>query len=254
MMVQEQTPIIIKNYPLTFKFSNNTKERTNFLEEVIEFCKKEQPTFIEDCLSVAEKIIIVGDHNVGKTCLVRRYCENTFTDGYKSTIGVDFIYKQFNILGRDFTLHIWDTAGQEQFRSISKAYFRGATAVLIVFDLENMNSFINTQIWLQEVQNELTTNFFKFLIGTKSDKNHVVTYEMGQEVASKIGAEYWECSAKTGEYVKNLFDRIAVVLFESSIIRFLYSNHQDCETDINKNFPTITANSNNQDKESKCCF
>jgi polynucleotide 5'-kinase involved in rRNA processing len=86
MMVQEQTPIIIKNYPLTFKFSNNTKERTNFLEEVIEFCKKEQPTFIEDCLSVAEKIIIVGDHNVGKTCLVRRYCENTFTDGYKVNI------------------------------------------------------------------------------------------------------------------------------------------------------------------------
>lgn len=80
-------------------------------------------------------MVLVGDQNVGKTCLVLRYCEDSFWENYKATIGVDFMWQRYLIHGIGFTLHLWDTAGQEKFRSLSQAYYRGARACIAAFDL-----------------------------------------------------------------------------------------------------------------------
>eukprot|EP01119_Soliformovum_irregulare_P020989 TRINITY_DN6879_c0_g1_i2.p1 TRINITY_DN6879_c0_g1~~TRINITY_DN6879_c0_g1_i2.p1 ORF type:complete len:257 (-),score=46.91 TRINITY_DN6879_c0_g1_i2:494-1264(-) len=207
----------IDHYPPVGRGVVVSPESSDFAAEVKAFCSKEHSIEEEEAISRAEKIIVVGDHSAGKTCLVRRYCENVYTEGYKATIGVDFVYKQFNILGREFTLHIWDTAGQEQFRSVSKAYFRGATGVILAFDLGDPRSFESTKQWLEEVKKENRGEFVIFQVGLKSDLEHMVATDVAEDQARNIGAEYWTASAKMNDNVRSLFERIAVVLFERSI-------------------------------------
>jgi len=170
-------------------------------------------------LSLGEKVILVGTYSVGKSCLLRRFVDDQFTDGYKATIGVDFMYQRFKVLDVDFTLHIWDTAGQEKFRCISRTYFRGAGAVILAFDLGREETLESIHEWLEDVKKENAAPFLVFLVGLKSDMFHAVDNETGQRMASQFNAEYWECSSKTNENVKELFQRIAACLFESCAMR-----------------------------------
>jgi len=184
-------------------------------------------------VALGEKIIVVGDHNVGKTSMMRRYVEDQYSDGYKATIGVDFMYQKFKILDIEFTLHIWDTAGQEQFKCVSRAYFRGASAVILAFDLGNPESLDSAREWLEEVKRENSANLMIFLVGTKSDMFHAVDNETGQRVAAQINAEYWECSSKNNVNIRELYERIAVGLFENSMLRHLE------ETGFSENSPQV---------------
>mmetsp|Transcript_50015 Transcript_50015/g.93146 ORF Transcript_50015/g.93146 Transcript_50015/m.93146 type:complete len:269 (-) Transcript_50015:672-1478(-) len=173
---------------------------------------------------LTDKVVLVGDQNVGKTCLVLRYCEDTFWDNYKATIGVDFMWQRYLIQGIGFTLHLWDTAGQEKFRSLSQAYYRGARACIAAFDLGVPESLEHCKHWVSEVKAENqqtfdTGDFCVFLVGCKADHYKVVDRKEAEKLANKIGAEYFEVSSKTEEGVKNLFERVAVVLFERAITR-----------------------------------
>jgi len=217
-----------------------------------------------DATSLGEKLIVVGGHNIGKTCLIRRYVEDQFTDGYKATIGVDFMYQRYKILGVDFTVHIWDTAGQEQFKCVSRAYFRGASAVILAFDLGNVKSLEDVHDWLAEVRRENTSPFLTFLVGLKSDTYHAVDNEMGQRVAAQLNAEYWECSSKHNENISALFSRIAVGLFEGAIIRQLresenFENNkpQIVNTieisDNSNNYISITDSNSTSANNKSCC-
>ncbi|KAK3266155.1 hypothetical protein CYMTET_25200 [Cymbomonas tetramitiformis] len=173
---------------------------------------------------LTDKVVLVGDQNVGKTCLVLRYCENTFAENYKATIGVDFMWQRFLIQGVGFTLHIWDTAGQEKFRSLSQAYYRGARACIAAFDLGVPESFEHCDQWAKEViaENQAahdSSEFCVFLVGCKADSFKVVDREAAEALANKLNAEYFEVSSKTEDNVKDLFERIAVVLFERAATR-----------------------------------
>uniref|UniRef100_A0A3P8TK70 RAB34, member RAS oncogene family b n=1 Tax=Amphiprion percula TaxID=161767 RepID=A0A3P8TK70_AMPPE len=86
------------------------------------------------------KVIVVGDVAVGKTCLISRFCRGAFDKNYKATIGVDFEMERFEVLGVPFSLQLWDTAGQERFKCIASTYYRGAQAIIVVFDLSSVNS------------------------------------------------------------------------------------------------------------------
>lgn len=131
------------------------------------------------------------------------------------------MYQRYKILDADFTLHIWDTAGQEQFKCVSRAYFRGASAVILAFDVGNEKSLENVHSWLSEVCRENASPFLVFLVGLKSDSFHAVDNDMGQRVAAQINAEYWECSAKSNDNIQELFSRIAVGLFEGAVLRHI---------------------------------
>ncbi|KAI3374476.1 hypothetical protein L3Q82_006301 [Scortum barcoo] len=116
------------------------------------------------------KVVVVGDLNVGKTCLINRFCKDVFERDYKATIGVDFEIERFEISGVPFSLQIWDTAGQEKFKCIASAYYRGAQVIITVFDMADIKSLDHTRQWLEEAMRENEPDScFIFLVGAKSD-------------------------------------------------------------------------------------
>lgn len=97
------------------------------------------------------KVIIIGDSGVGKTNVLTRYCEGIFKDSYVATIGVDFKIKVLNIDGTKIKLQIWDTAGQERFRNITTTYFKGAAGIILVYSIDNYDSFRNIHNWMKQI-------------------------------------------------------------------------------------------------------
>jgi small GTP-binding protein len=118
---------------------------------------------------VSYKFIIIGSSGVGKTCLLKRLIDGTFSEDSASTIGVEFDSLILNIDNRKVKLQIWDTAGQERFRSISKTYYRNAVGVVLVFDLTDRKSFDALTSWLNDIHALCDSNAVVQLIGNKSD-------------------------------------------------------------------------------------
>ncbi|XP_053557969.1 ras-related protein Rab-36 [Bombina bombina] len=176
------------------------------------------------------KVVMVGDLYVGKTSLINRFCKDVFDRDYKATIGVDFEIERFEILGIPFNLQIWDTAGQEKFKCIASAYYRGAQAIITVFDLGDIQTLEHTRRWLQDAlkENEPGTCSV-FLVGTKkdtlSDAECDRTEHDALQYANQMQAEYWSVSAKTGEHVKEFFFRVAALSFERSMKTELDQQH-----------------------------
>uniref|UniRef100_A0A7M4E225 Ras-related protein Rab-36 n=1 Tax=Crocodylus porosus TaxID=8502 RepID=A0A7M4E225_CROPO len=172
------------------------------------------------------KVVVVGDLFVGKTSLINRFCKDIFDRDYKATIGVDFEIERFEIAGVPYNLQIWDTAGQEKFKCIASAYYRGAEVIVTVFDLADIQTLDHTKQWLEDAlrENEPGSSFI-FLVGTKKDLVSGATCERTERdairFASEMQAEYWSVSAKTGENVKEFFSRVAALAFERSMLKEL---------------------------------
>lgn len=133
------------------------------------------------------KLVIIGDSGVGKSCLMLRFADGAFSDSFITTIGMDFRIRTLDIDGTKVTLKIFDTAGQERFRSITPAYYRSADAVILVYDVTSSKSFDHIEEWLADVNRYNVGNPSKILVGTKSDltEDKVVLTEVGQELADK---------------------------------------------------------------------
>ena len=97
------------------------------------------------------KLLLIGDSGVGKSCLLLRFADDTYTESYISTIGVDFKIRTIELDGKTIKLQIWDTAGQERFRTITSSYYRGAHGIIIVYDVTDRDSFDSVKYWMQEV-------------------------------------------------------------------------------------------------------
>ncbi|KAF7700823.1 ras-related protein Rab-36 [Silurus meridionalis] len=174
--------------------------------------------------SKMSKVVVVGDLNVGKTCLINRFCKDVFDRDYKATIGVDFEIVRFELSGLPFSLQIWDTAGQEKFKCIAAAYYRGAQVIVAVFDMTDIKTLEHTKQWLIEALNENEPNScFIFLVGTKRDlmspEECRRTERDAVKMAEEINAEFWSVSSKTGENVQQFFFRVAALAFEDSVVK-----------------------------------
>ncbi|XP_067114513.1 ras-related protein Rab-36 [Osmerus mordax] len=172
------------------------------------------------------KAVVVGDLNVGKTCLINRFCKDAFDRDYKATIGVDFEIERFELCGVPFSLQIWDTAGQEKFKCIASAYYRGAQVIVTVFDMADIKTLEHTRQWLEEALRENEPgSCFVFLVGTKSDllspEECHRTEKDALRIATEMNAEFWSVSAKTGDNVQEFFFRVAALAFEDSILKDL---------------------------------
>lgn len=153
------------------------------------------------------KLLLIGDSGVGKSCLLLRFADDTYTESYITTIGVDFKIRTVDVDGKTIKLQIWDTAGQERFRTITSSYYRGAHGIIVVYDVTDLESFNNVKQWLHEITKYANENVNKLLVGNKSDltSKRAVSFEQGQEFAKSMGIEFVETSAKNSTNVEKAF-------------------------------------------------
>jgi len=160
------------------------------------------------------KICLLGDVSVGKTSIASRFCKNTFNENYINTIGG--AYQQQNIVlnnGAKMKLHIWDTSGQDRFRSMTNLYYRDAQVAILTYDVTNEQSLESLNYWLQELNDKVDQdNMLLCLAGNKNDvdpSEKRVPTSKGKQFAEEHNMVFYETSAKTGAGVKELFQTIA---------------------------------------------
>ncbi|EYU44839.1 hypothetical protein ABFS82_08G003400 [Erythranthe guttata] len=157
------------------------------------------------------KYIIIGDTGVGKSCLLLQFTDKRFQPVHDLTIGVEFGARMVTIDGRPIKLQIWDTAGQESFRSITRSYYRGAAGALLVYDITRRETFNHLASWLEDARQHANPNMTIILIANKSDLAHrrAVSKEEGEQFAKENGLLFMEASARTAQNVEEAFTKTA---------------------------------------------
>ena len=162
----------------------------------------------EENYEVMFKVVLIGDMKVGKTNIVSRYIKNEFNKDSMSTIGVEFGSKELVIEGHNVKVQIWDTAGQEKYKSITNAYYKGAKGAFVVYDITNKNSFDNADNWLNNLRASADKKCSIILIGNKSDleDKREVSIEQGEEKAKNSEIAFMETSALSGDNIDKAFE------------------------------------------------
>ncbi|AYU81761.1 Ras-related protein RAB2B, putative [Leishmania donovani] len=163
------------------------------------------------------KYIIIGDSGVGKSCLLLQFTDKRFEPLHDLTIGVEFGARLISIQGKSVKLQIWDTAGQESFRSITRSYYRGASGALLVYDVTRRDTFTHLQSWLEDAKANANTALVIMLIGNKCDleSKRQVSREEGEAFARCNGLMFMETSAKTSQNVDDAFLHTAALIYDN---------------------------------------
>lgn len=163
------------------------------------------------------KFVIVGDSGVGKSNIILRFTDDNFSFSYQPTIGVDFKIKTFTVDNSVIKLQLWDTAGQERFKNIANTYYKGAHAIMLVFDITNRSSFSAVEKWMDEVEKYSDCLLARILIGNKYDlkENRKVSVEEGIALAQKLGLQYMETSAKDAYNIVAVFETLVKIGIEA---------------------------------------
>ncbi|EAY11403.1 GTP-binding protein YPTM1, putative [Trichomonas vaginalis G3] len=153
------------------------------------------------------KILIIGDSAVGKSSILLQFSDQTFSDNYVSTIGVDFKIRTLDVDGKQVKLQIWDTAGQERFQSIVSNYYHGSHAIALVYDITDRKSFENLRKWVSDVDRLANKQVCRIIVGNKTDLSdkRAVRRDEGQAFADSLGVPFIETSAKTANNIQQLF-------------------------------------------------
>ena len=152
------------------------------------------------------KIIIIGDTSVGKTSLMKRFIEGFYNDKTLSTIGIELFKKEVSIQDKQYIMKIWDTCGQERFRSISKNYYHNAHGIMLVFDVNNKGSFEHLSEWTESInQNISNKNTPLVIVANKCDLAHIITDKEIEEYSNKNNVKVFRTSAKDNISVEETF-------------------------------------------------
>ena len=235
------------------------------------------------------KLLLIGDSGVGKSCLLLRFSDGSFTTSFITTIGIDFKIKTVELDGKRIKLQIWDTAGQERFRTITTAYYRGAMGILLVYDVTDESSFNNIRNWIRNIEQHASDNVNKILVGNKADMDEskrvfslslslsfcspficsylyispcftivvslvisllqAVPTSKGQALADEYGIKFFETSAKTNMNVQEAFFSIARDIKQ----RIAESDSKAEPQTIKINQPDQTAGGIQSAQKSACC-
>jgi Ras-related protein Rab-1A len=194
------------------------------------------------------KYLIIGNSGVGKSCLLIRFTDDKFEEGYVTTIGVDFKIKTLEIEGKSVKLQIWDTAGQERFRNIVSTYYKGGHGIMMVYDITDLESFRCLDSWLKEIEKNASKNVYKILVGNKNDmeKERKVSFEKGMEFADLHGMKFFETSAKENKNVEEAFKEMT-----KDIINSLKKVNEKINS--NSNFVIEKKKGKDLNKKRGCC-
>jgi small GTP-binding protein len=197
------------------------------------------------------KIIIIGEQAVGKSSLIMRYVDSDFDLNMIGTAGVDFRKKQINIEGKDINLMIFDTAGQQRFRAITKNFYRECQGVLLVYDVSDATSFANLKEWLASIKQHADEGVEILLVGNKIDLPRQVQADEGKQFSKESNVPLVETSAKTGQGVEKSFE---------TLIRNIINNHNEKlkKSEKEKENSNIKVNIEEDDSKKKkkaggCC-
>lgn len=159
------------------------------------------------------KLLLIGDSSVGKTSITMRFTNNIFSQSFINTIGVDFVTKILDCDENKVKLQIWDTAGQERFRAMTTSYYRGANVIIIVYDVCDKASFENVKNWIVSINSSIKDLSGIILVGNKIDiiAYRQVSYEDGFNLARQYKISFFECSAKKGTCINEMFEEAAKI-------------------------------------------
>ena len=212
------------------------------------------------------KVIIIGDSCVGKSNIFSVYRDGTFSEKLQPSIGVEFLAKNIKINNIIFRLQIWDTAGQENFVSMTKVYYRNSSVAFIVHDITEKESFHHIEFWLNELKKEAPESILLVLIGNKNDMNdrRQINYEQGKEFADKHKMLFYEVSAKNKINIDKIFQESTEYIY-NNIEKGIYNLDDDscgvklCSNNKNINIEELdidlSTNKGNsvRIKKKKCC-
>ena len=204
------------------------------------------------------KYIIIGDSAVGKSNILMQYLQEKFYDEFQPTIGVEFGAKNYVLNNKIFRLQIWDTAGQELFRSITRAYYKNSVCACVVYDVTSKSSFENIKNWIEDCKKQSPKTVFLVLVGNKIDLSNErkVSFEEGQACAKKYGMLFFETSAKNGVNIKEVFEQSCQEIARRIDNGFYDLNRDVCGIKVNANENinvVLTKNENEKKKKNKCC-
>ena len=205
------------------------------------------------------KYIIIGNSSVGKSNLLLKFAHNKFLDEYQATIGVEFGAKNVEIDNKIFRVQIWDTAGQENFRSITRAYYKNSVCALIVYDINNEDTFDSVQSWIQECKLQTPKTVTMILVGNKCDLECKVDRNKAKEIAEENNMLYFETSAKTGKGVDELFKKSAAKIKDNIEKNYYDLTNESCGVKIGNLLYDVQIKKNKKlqkgdvEKKKNCC-
>ena len=195
------------------------------------------------------KLLIIGDSGVGKSCFLLQFIEGDFKEDHNVTIGVEYGAKTVTASEKLIKLQIWDTAGQESFRAITRSFYRNANGVILMYDLTRMESFENLEDWLREIRLNSDPEVVVYLVGNMldlADEEREVAREAGEKFSSEKKLDgFVEASAKTADHVSEVFVKVAEVLYKNKL--------QKAEVEVKKEVPTVVLNNKTTPKKEKGC-
>ena len=203
----------------------------------------------EENFDILYKIVIIGDSGVGKSNILSRYVRDEFSMDTKATVGVEFGSKIISINNQQIKIQIWDTAGQEKYKSVSTIYYKGAKGALLVYDISRKETFNNLNRWINEIKNNSDENINILLIGNKCDLEEArqISQEEAFQKAKEINAGFLEVSALQAANIEKAFMYLIQQIHSKNYNKL--DERKNTLKENNNDFITINNNSENSDDD-----
>ena len=197
------------------------------------------------------KLIFIGDSSVGKSCLTAKAVKNNFEEYYQATVGFEFLTFNMKINDKVIKLQIWDTCGQEIYKSLISNFYRNSSLAVLVYAIDNKESFTHVENWLNDLKSQASEDVRIFLVGNKADleEERKITREQGEKYKLDQHLDYFmETSAKTGQNARNVLIEAAKMLY-NDFIKFDENKNNDTAKNNGKNKGTELISKNIKKKK-----
>ena len=201
------------------------------------------------------KVVLIGNAGVGKTCISQRYISNSYTSQEGSTVGASYFQKKLELNGKAIKLDIWDTAGQEKYRSMGRMFYKDAYIVLLIYDITDKQSFKDLKnIWIEELKRSGEKHTVLAIIGNKSDKylEEQVDDDDARKYADEIGAVFGLVSAKTGDCINALFQNVIEKYFNPDFVAQINIERENQKKDDSMQIKKERHNKKKKKKRFNC--